>query len=309
MAFPWDHVQQRWIERRLAAASRRFETNVTVAGSSLEIDAAAEQVGPDAFFDFLGPISLFENKAPSEVFAVADLLLVGARTLLYAQQHKMDLRALERVTQVILCSNATAKLRRHLKTCELRPGIWEGRFNGRLVVVEANGLDVCEATLAVLVHYATGSNLRKGIELIVRTGRTEYYGVLWLLRRKPFQEVLNAMGQAVDQTMIDVREGIEELGIKHVVESVGLERVIESVGLERVIESVGLERVIESVGLERVIESVGLERVIESVGPEQILESLGLERAKQLIRQMEEARAAKPMLTKNRTRRKPSRPA
>src|SRR5262245_47827920 len=235
MAFPWDDVQQRWLERRLAGSARRFESKVQVAGSSLEIDAAAEHAGPDDFFDFLGDLTLFENKAPSEVFGEVDLYLVSARTLLYAAQQRLELSELEKVTQVVLCSQVTAKLRRRLKERELRPGVWEARFSGRLLVVEANALEVCEEALGVLVHFASGAALRRVLERIVRERRTEYYGVLWLLRRKPFQEVLSEMGEMLDDTMIDVREAVEELGIEHVVDSVGLPRVIEAVGAERVL--------------------------------------------------------------------------
>jgi hypothetical protein len=73
MAHAWDDVQEVWLERRLAGIAQRFESKVTVEGSRLPSDAATEHVGQAGFFDFLRKVSLFEYKAPSEVFDDRDL--------------------------------------------------------------------------------------------------------------------------------------------------------------------------------------------------------------------------------------------
>jgi hypothetical protein len=75
-----------------------------VAGGSLEIDAVADEPGPDAFFDFLAPVTLFENKAPEELFDGSDLMLCSARALLLAYRRKMPLAELDRLGQVVLCA-------------------------------------------------------------------------------------------------------------------------------------------------------------------------------------------------------------
>jgi hypothetical protein len=252
----WDDVQEKWLELRLAPRSRRFEPKAPVAGGSLEIDAVAEDPGPDPFFDFLTPLSLFENKAPSELFDGRDLMLGSARALLLACRRKLPLAELQSISQVVLCSRATEEVREALSAHELRPGILVGRFQTRFVLVEANGLALQEQNLSVIVHYASGEALRRAVEHVVDAELRQHYSVLWFIRRDVFKEVLAMKGKTLDENEIQVREAAEELGIRRVIEDIGLARVIEEVGLARVIEEVGLDRVLGSIGFERLEQAV-----------------------------------------------------
>jgi hypothetical protein len=290
----WDDIQEKWLELRLAPRSRRFEPKAAVAGGSLEIDAVADEPGPDAFFDFLTPVTLFENKAPGEVFDGRDLMLCSARALLLAYRRKMPLAGLEQLGQVVLCSRATEEVREVLSGRELRPGIVEGRFQTRVVLVEADRLELLEQNVPLILHFASGEALRRAVEHIVEAELKQHYSVLFFLRREVFKEVLAMQGKTLDENEIQVREALEELGIRRVVEEIGLARVIEEVELVRVIEEVGLARVIEEVGLARVIEEVGLARVIEEAGLERVLESIGLERLEQALEQLRKKRLERP---------------
>ncbi|MBI3272509.1 MAG: hypothetical protein HYZ53_26195 [Planctomycetes bacterium] len=252
MAFAWDDLQEKWLERRLAPAARRFESKVTVAGGNLELDAVAEKPRGDAFLDFLTRWSVFENKAPKTAFGLADLYLLGARTLLFAERRELGLSELADLTQVVLCSHATKEVRREVGRQELHPGVLEGRFVARLVLVEANRVPVSEESLGFLLYWASGKRLREAIEATVDGERREYYSMLWFMRKDEFREVLAMKGKTLDETTLSVREAVEELGIERVVDAVGLERVVAAVGLERVVDAVGLEQIGDSVGVERI---------------------------------------------------------
>jgi hypothetical protein len=278
MAFAWDEIQERWLARRFGGRCERFQGKVAVAGGSLEIDALAEGARGDPLFDFLTKLTLFENKAPDETFQGSDLLLVAARTLLLLHRRRLQPPALADVTQVVLCSRAAAKLHRQLGLHQVRPGVYEGHFVARLILVQANDVTVQHETLAFLVHYASGRALRKAVEAAVDAQRTELYPVLWLLRGKVFKEVLAMKGKTVDPLMLEVREAVEEIGIAHVVEQVGIKRVVEEVGIEQVVEALGVEQVVEALGVEQVVEALGVEQVVEAVGVERVLKAVGIER-------------------------------
>lgn len=258
MGFEWDAAQGAWLSRRLAGKAARYEEKIEVAGSALEIDAAAEDVGTDDFFDFLTRISVFENKAPGERVDEDELLLVSARTLLLVRKWRLGLSSLQEITQVVICSRLSRKLRGELGGKAIRGGIFETRLVTRLVIVEADRLPVTHANLSVLVRYASIPRVRSAIAKIVEQDLREHYAVLWVLRRELFREVLVMKGKTVAAKEIDLKAAIEDIGIRNVVDSVGLESVIEAVGLESVIEAVGLESVIEAVGLEKVVETVGV---------------------------------------------------
>jgi hypothetical protein len=265
VAFEWDHIQTRWLERRLGPLSRQVQSKVEVAGSQLEIDLVVEQPAPEAFFDFLGQLTLIENKAPGQSFSRAHLCRCAARTLLYVERRGLALRALKEITQLLLCARASVEVLRELPWRSLRPGILESRFVTRLVLVEANRLPVEASTLELLTHYASGKKLRETIQYVVDHEVHPLYTALWFLHRRQFKEILRMKGKSSRALDIDIRGAVEELGLKRVVEEVGLKRVVEEVGLKRVVEEVGLKRVVEEVGLEALIREVGADRVKEAL--------------------------------------------
>ncbi|MBI3269693.1 MAG: hypothetical protein HYZ53_11775 [Planctomycetes bacterium] len=257
---------------------------MSVTGGNLELDAVAEEARGDAFLDFLTRWSVFENKAPEEAFGRADLLLLGARTLLFAERRKLGLTDLDDLTQVVLCFHATAEVHRALAQRELYSGIVEGRFVARIMLVKAKSVPVSAESLESLLYWASGKRLREAIELAVEGERHEFYSMPWFVRKEAFTEVLAMKGKTMDETTLSIRESVEELGIERVVDSVGLERVIDAVGLERVVKAVGPERVVDAVGLDCVVDTVGLERIGDSVG---------VKRIRALLRRMEGVPAVK----------------
>ncbi|MBI3269635.1 MAG: hypothetical protein HYZ53_11485 [Planctomycetes bacterium] len=258
---------------------------MSVAGGNLELDAVAEAPPRDAFLDFLTRWSVFENKAPKKAFGRRDLLLLGARTLLFAERRNLGFADLDELSQVVLCSHATAEVRRAVAKRELHPGMVEGHFVARLVLVEANRVPVSEESLGFLLYWASGRRLREAIEASVDGDRREYYSMLWFVRKEPFREVLAMKGKTLDETTLSIRDSVEELGIERVVDAVGLGRVLDAVGPERVIDALGPQRVLDALGPERVLDAVGLERIGDA---------LGVEKLRALLRRMEGAPACKP---------------
>lgn len=249
MAFEWDMAQIYWLRNSLAQTAARFEDKIEVAGSSLEIDAAAVGAPPGGFFDFLSRYSVFENKAPSETLDEEELLRASARVLLLAEKWGWSLVSLGEVTLVVICSKMTRGLRTRLGGEELRPGILAAKAVTRVVIVEANRLVPDDVNLPVIARYASGQPLRRAIEEVVEKERREHYPVLWFLRRRIFREVLVMKGKTVHANEIDLAGAVEDIGIRRVVESVGVRRVIDEVGLPALLEVVEIGELIEAIGL------------------------------------------------------------
>ncbi|MHA1698621.1 MAG: hypothetical protein ACTSWN_07280, partial [Promethearchaeota archaeon] len=184
------------------------------------------------------------------------------------------------------------------------PGLYEGvdHFPCRFYILVINKLMVVGENLLLLLS-STGETLRKTIQFILDNKDQhadivkKYINTLYFLRHdevKGMTEIENLIDPHVKE---NIKNAINDLGIKLVIDAIGLEAIKDAVDLKDLVSIVDLEELLKVVDLKELLKVVDLKELLKVVDLKELakvvdlkelLKAVGVDKIESIIRELKE---------------------